>query len=238
MKNFISLSIILISSAAVAADPAAPKSTGAVEVDVEAVKEKYWAGGEKQELGVVQNRTYTKSRKLTLGVLGGITASDPFLSIYTLGFSTGYYFSEEWGIQVIGWKSLTKPSNALETLRDQGKDANTNNHYGYVGAEVAWSLMYGKLSLLRSSIVYYDFYLMAGGGMTWTETGNYITPHAGVGQRFYVSKKFSVKLDYRMMVFKENLVEKVITSKLGQSAGSRLNYSNSIVLGVDYLIDF
>src|SRR4051812_36371765 len=55
------------------------------QVNVENIKERYWARGNETELGVVQNRAYSKTNKLELGFLGGVAFSDPFLTLKYLG---------------------------------------------------------------------------------------------------------------------------------------------------------
>jgi hypothetical protein len=61
---------------------------------------------------------------------------------------------------------------------------------------------------------------------------------AGIGQKVYVGGRFAVRVDYRLLRYNENIVEKVITPRLGQIVGQRTNYSNSITLGASMLFDF
>src|SRR5438045_1608715 len=61
------------------AEETAPPQTGAAgaeEVKIEQIKQKYWAGGEEAQVGVVQNRTYSKAHKWSLGVEGGVAFND------------------------------------------------------------------------------------------------------------------------------------------------------------------
>ncbi|MEK6578820.1 MAG: hypothetical protein AABZ55_06305, partial [Bdellovibrionota bacterium] len=114
--------------AATAATDSAPAPEAPVEkVNVDAIKEKYWARGESSELGVVQNRLYSKEHKFEFGLLTGMTSTDPFLSVKTVGGHLGFHLSEYFGLQLIGWKSMTNPSSALTAFRDYtGGDTNYN----------------------------------------------------------------------------------------------------------------
>lgn len=206
-------------------------------VDVEGIKEKYWARGDESELGVVQNRLYTKERKFQLGAFGGILNSDPFLSVRSIGASFGFHFSEYLAVQLQGWKSFASPSSALKTFEStRGATTNTNNPKGYFGAEGALSLVYGKLSLFGQRILYYDLHLLGGLGASVTETGTYLTPHLGLGQQIYLSRSLALRLDYRLMAYGEDIKEKVIPTKIGQVVGHRTNWTNAVTLGVTYLI--
>lgn len=236
---FMSLTILL-SSNVFAQDKTqnkGKKNTGGAErVDVNIIKKKYWAKGDQAELGVVQNRIYTKNKKFQIGLLAGISYSDPFLSIKTGGFTFGYHFNEFWGVNLIAMKTVVSNSSALTTFEEnRGATANTNKPRYFVGAETTFSLLYGKLSVLGKSIIYYDFHLIGGLGLTDTESGKYMTPMAGLGQRFYLSRRISLRVDYRLMYYKETILEKEITTKLGQAVGDRGNFTNSITLGIDYL---
>lgn len=233
MKRSIALLALILtatSSAALAADDSE-------QVEVDAIKNKYWARGDESQVGVVQNRIYTKAKRFSVGVMGGTLISDPFLSTSTLGFNLGYATSETFGFAVVGFRSFAKASSALEQFEEfsHGGTANTNLPRWYIGGEAMASLMYGKLSLLGASIIHYDMHLSAGVGMTLTENGDYLTPSIGLGQRFYISKRASIRLDYRLMLYREEILEKVVPQKLGDSRGFRINMTNSVTIGFDFM---
>lgn len=245
LKQIIALTVLFIASEAVGAEgthitatpPAKPDDNGAAEqVDVDAIKQKYWARGEESELGVVQNRLYSKKEKLELGVFGGIISTDPFLTVKSAGGLIGYHLTEYWAVNVIGWKHFVEPSTALTTFEQTiGATTNNNRPTWYFGAEGMASILYGKLSVVGKSIIYYDFHLIGGLGVTGTESGKYFTPSVGLGQQVYLSKSISLRVDYRLMNYTEQIIEKVITPKLGQVVGERSNWSNSVTVGFDIL---
>lgn len=208
----------------------------AEQVSVDSIKEKYWARGNETELGVVQNRTFSKKGKLEFSSYLGAIYSDPFLDTKAVGFSIGYHFSEYLSAHLISLKDLVNPSSALNYFESKmGSTVNSNIPRYYVGLEGMGSIFYGKLSVLGKSIIYYDFYFLAGGGNTNTESGNYITPSIGFGQRFYLNKTFSVRLDYRLMYYHETVLEKVIPTLMGQSDGVRDNWNNTILFGISIM---
>jgi len=206
------------------------------QVNLDAIKEKYWARGDETELGVVQNRTYSKKGHFEFATFGGVAFSDPFLETKMLGGAFGYHFSEYIAAYLLGWKHFSSGSSALQTFEQtQGATANTNLPRFYLGAEGSASIFYGKLSVLGKAIIYYDFLMLGGVGVTDTESGRYVTPHLGIGQRYYLSKSASIRLDYRLQYYRETLLEKQITTRLGQSVGDRDNWSNTINLGIGFM---
>lgn len=207
----------------------------AQEVDVKNIRKRYWARGDKARIGVVQNRKFTKKNKFELGVFGGFVSSDPFLDNKGVGLRLGYHFSEFIGLNIFGFKDLVTDSAAAIAFAQntQGK-ANTNIPNYYVGAEGLFSFLYGKLSLLGAEIIYYDLYFALGGGLRDTETGQSLSGTAGLGQRFFVGSNISIRLDYRIIYFKENIPEKVVPQKAG-TLYPRTNVTHPIFLGVDFL---
>jgi outer membrane beta-barrel protein len=237
----------LMTTAALAADktktpaqnpaPAAAVNDGGAEkVNVENIKEKYWARGDESEMGVVQNRTYSKDRKWELGVFGGAILNDPFLNVNNYGLSLGYHFSEYFAVNALMWKANATGSAALKTFEEtKGGETNYNKPKSYTGGEAVGSFLYGKLSVAGKSIIYYDMHLLGGLGMTNTENGTYATPHVGVGQQVYLGKNVSLRLDYRLMYYHEDIKERVITAHLGETVGSRNNFSNVITIGASFM---
>jgi len=207
------------------------------QVNVDNIKERYWAHGNEAELGVVQNRTYSKTHKLELGLLGGVAFSDPFLNVKYIGIDLGYHLSEYVSLHLLSWQYSVAPSNALLTFQTaSGATTNTNFPSLYLGTELDASMIYGKLSVLGKSLLYYDLHLLGGAGVTRTETGNYVTPSLGIGQRFYLSKLTSLRVDYRLQYYNETLVEKQITTKLGLPVGARDNFNNTITFGFSFML--
>jgi outer membrane beta-barrel protein len=206
------------------------------KVEVDKLKKKYWS----QQAGneVVQDRLYTKAGKFEIGTYGGLFNTDPFLEIVTAGLSVGYHFDELFSLHLLGWKSWSRGSSALNTLETTStkSTANTNHQRGLLGAEFRASIVYGKLSLLGKMILYYDFYVNLGGGRLDSESGAIYAPFMGVGQQIYLSERISLKLDFKELWFKEDVLEKSTGSNKGKVATTRTNWSNTVYLGLAFLL--
>lgn len=233
------------------ADKPAAARNEAERVNVENIKEKYWARGDESELGVVQNRAYSKARKFELGVFTGTMVNDPFLNVKGLGGIVGYHFNEYFSLQFMGWKSYVTGSGAYEAFQQGIQESegvaavpSTNDPHFYYGGEAVGSILYGKLSVLGAAIIYYDMHIMGGLGLTATDTGRNFTQHIGIGQQIYLSKSVALRLDYRLMHYSELLVRKssaadqAASPTEGQAIGDRANWTNAITLGLDILFDF
>jgi outer membrane beta-barrel protein len=222
---------------------AAPAQPGeqAEEVEVEDIKKKYWAMGNKYEMGVVQDRLYPKRHRFEFNFGAGSLIGDPFLTMHTVGGSIGFHVSEFFSVHLIGWDALVTPSSALTTLQSQtGVTANTNDPKYYVGLEARGSLLYGKLSLVDSMILYFDTYFAAGGGRLASENCNSGVISVGVGEQIHITKIVSLNLEYNLMWYQEKILANSSSGSIvaGQDLGWRSNYSNLITLSVSTFVNF
>jgi outer membrane beta-barrel protein len=203
--------------------------------ELEKIKQRYWAQGNEKEMGVVQNRLYTKEGRVEVTLLGGFVTSDPFLNVRTVGGSLGYHFDETFSLHAFSWKDFTSGSAALTTLQEGGKKANTNRPFATAGMEARASLLYGKLSLVGRKILYYDMHAGAGVAVTRTENGTYPGPVLSIGQNIFLTNSLTFRVDYRLTAYREDIIEREITAKLGQNVGMRNNFSNALTFGFSWL---
>lgn len=213
---------------------AASKEVGE-SVEVDKIKEKYWAKGSDTEMGVIQSRLYSNAKKVEVGAFGGLISSDPFLSTKHLGGSAGYYFNDYFALHAVGWKSQATGSAALKTFEgDAGFTANTNKAKSFYGVQASGDFLYGKLSLLGQMIIYFDLHVRGGLGRTQTESGSYLTPFVGLGPQIHLNKRISLSFDYRLMRYQENIVGKAPGANYGKVVGNRVNYTDVISLGLTF----
>jgi outer membrane beta-barrel protein len=208
-------------------------------LDVDKIRRNYWNRGEENDTRVVQNRMYSTSHKFEFGIFGASLSGDPFLTSKSLGVSLGYHFTEYLGLFGNYWTTFTTGSSAEDFLeQSQHIAANTNMPRNYKGGEVMWSPVYGKLSLLGEIIIHYDMHVLGGLGMTGNETANQFTISGGIGQQVYVNRWMSIRFDYRLMRFDEDLVGKDPNkpASFGKVLLTRTNYTDVFALGLDFLL--
>jgi outer membrane beta-barrel protein len=225
-------SLILLLGAAIpdafANTPKEPQEPPSAEI--EQVTRKYWAQGEESELGVVQNRTYRKSKRITLDLLTGSLSTDPFLSVRTFGVALGWNLNEDWGIQAIAWKAVSTDSAAYESFRTQAPLASVDRNppLAFYGVQANRSILYGKTSLLGHSLLYVDVFLFGGAGINITRNGSLFAPFVGIGQKIHLSQNLSLHLDYRILRFSETLSGPGGTNQ-------RTNTTDSVSIGLGVL---
>ena len=223
-------------SAPAAAAAAAPSGT-AQKLDVNTLKQRYWNQGE-ANLRVVQNRMFTKAGRLNIEPLAGVYSNDPFLSSISYGGTLGFNFSETFAIQALYWRVSNKDSPAVQALVDAEEDAgapgfgpNYNPVKSVLGGELSFGLLYGKLSLLGASILHFDFFLLGGGGIVQANNGNSVAFWPGVGQQIYLAKWVALRVDYRMLIYSEQVKELNRPATLGKVLNTRTAFAGAFNLG-------
>ncbi len=226
--------VIMITLSGAQAFAGSKPKAEAEEIDLGKLTEKYWAEGKESELGVVQNRKYTTDRKIETSLIFGTLSTDPFLSVLRYGVTAGYHFNSYTSVHGIFWKNSVSGSNALHTFESEtGSTVNTNHPLSYYGAEVRQNFIYGKASFFGKAIIYVDLFVLAGMGITNTESGNSFTPTLGLGQKVYLNERMSLHLDYRIMTYRETILSKSPASA-GNRVGERTNQSDAVTLGLSF----
>lgn len=235
MKHFRVLSVGLLgvmlglglASVRALAEDSAPPEKGE-KLNVDAIKQKYWAKGSEAQMAVVQNRLYSKENRIELSLFGGTFSNDPFLTTKLVGGELGYHFSEYIGIHAFFWNLLPKKSSAASDFLKFAKiEANTNDPKAFYGTEMTASLLYGKLSLLGQSIIYYDMHLSFGAGMMDTDSGTYLAPVFGLGQEIYLNQWSALRVAYRLTYHSERLTG---------LANKRSVWTDAFQVGVSFFI--
>ncbi len=206
------------------------------KIDIDKLRNKYWAQGKDGDLAIIQNRQYSKAHRLELSLIGGFVSTDPFLSVRALGGSLSYYIKETWAIEAVGWKSFVSNSSANDSLQQVlGANVLLNRPQWFAGLGVWYIPIYGKLSLFENAILHFDLGLTAGVGFTGTDSGTDFTPYLGIGQRLYLTKSLSLKFEYKIMRYNEQVPKNVNPGSGISGTADRTNLSEAILLGVGFL---
>jgi outer membrane beta-barrel protein len=205
-------------------------------INVDTIKQNYWAKGNEDELHVVRNRLYSKAGRAEVGIYYGWTSTNPFLTVRNLVGTLGYHFNEYFGVNILAMRYLVSSSSALITFQQQtGATVSGNDPKNYLGGEVSLSPLYGKLSVMGKQIIYFDLHLLAGFGRTSTESGTYATPEVGIGQQIYLNSWLSLRGDYRLTYYDETVLVKPVASTGPVAAGTNGNYNNIVMVGLTAL---
>ncbi len=183
------------------------------KVDVTDLEKKYWASKD-TDFSVVQNRLYSKAGRFALTAQYGFLINDQWSDGPTFSGSLGYYFSERLGVEGHYQVTSSVDNKALSNLKSQAGTANHGKIKGYQGLSLNWVPFYAKMSILNSSIMYFDMAISPGIGVTTydqqREDGNITktspTVAVDITQSFFFSKYAAFRVDYKNRWFQEEVV--------------------------------
>lgn len=151
-----------------------------------------------EDVAVIQRRFLPKTGRFEFSPSGMITLNNPFFSNMGLGLRASYYFLEKHGLELQYFmlsNSSREVTKNLETKRNVRTESLVKPK-SYMGVAYKWNPIYGKMTLLNKTIVPFDLYFTAGGGMTNTqEDSGAPTVHVGTGQVFALNKMMAIKWD-------------------------------------------
>jgi outer membrane beta-barrel protein len=201
-----------------------------------------------KEIYVLQNRKFRKDGKVYIGGTLAKTVSGAFVDSYGGTVRGGYFFSEDWGIELAYGKNSGTESDTAKGVREQGAVPYYRKVDTYMGGMLMWSPFYSKINTFNK-VFYFDWMFGAGLANVTTldnrnkfDTGstsqNSLTSESNMGGiwntgfRFYITEGWSVRIDFTGLHYKANKASKVSGNTINTSStfsnydfGVGLNYT-------------
>lgn len=194
-------------------------------LNIDQLQQQYWKPKDK-EFRVIQNKIFTKRKRVELGAHLGIYQRAEFDESLTPGLFFGYHFDDEYAISSTAYYFINSRNNVTETVKNRnGIDVPYNEEVFYWDLALEWTPIYGKFSLLGQKVSHFDAYIAPSIGVIGTKS-TYDAPEAagdpeipnprdvnifptiglGLGQRFFLSKTMMIKLEYQINVYEDDEV--------------------------------
>jgi outer membrane beta-barrel protein len=178
----------------------------------------------KEPVTVLQNRYFLKQYRPEVGFSVGMIMDEAYLDTQTYGVRAGLFVNEWLGFEVQSLKTAVSDSDdrkALNRLKyrpitgggdatDAGgedvtvsPDPEVNAIHSMTDFNAIAAPFYGKLNLMNKAIIYTDLYVTAGMTRLETDQGDKNGMALGIGERFYIGKAWSVRIDFRDRIFTE-----------------------------------
>lgn len=163
------------------------------------------------EISVIQKRYLPKTGRFQL--FGGLTTvtNDPFFLTFGGVAKASYFFSETWGVELNYFGLTTSNRQGTDDLRSELNVTTENLVYSksYVGLDLMFVPIYGKMTWFNQKIVPFDLYFSGGLGTTATQSGeNAATLHLAAGQIFAISKAYAFRWDFSWNFFNATGIDK------------------------------
>jgi outer membrane beta-barrel protein len=180
----------------------------------------------KESVTVLQNRYFLKSFRPEAGLMVGGLLDEAYLETKTYGARSGLFLNEWLGIEVAVSKAIVRDSEdrkALRTLKYAplntsgdgvaagsnvqtivSPDPEVNAVHGMSDFSAIAAPFYGKLNFMNRFIIYTDLYGALGVSRVETDQGDKMAIAFGAGERFYIGKDWSLRVDFKNRSYNES----------------------------------
>jgi outer membrane beta-barrel protein len=183
-----------------------------------------------REISVIQKKYLPKTERFQLFAGLGMTTNSPWFLNMGVKLNLGYHFTESFGVELSTMFLTNSERQVSKEIRENNglqpeKFVNTKS---YVGADLMWVPIYGKLTMLNNRIIPFDMYFSAGMGSSSTNSqeGSVPTMHIGTGQIFAISKSMAFRWDYSWTSFQATPV----ADSLATASAPQKNSYNDLIL--------
>ena len=217
---------VMVAQSAWAADAKAPPVDGkddpAAGADAcvdENVKADLFA---KRRMRGARDRLFLQTNRHELTLRGGYYVSDLLDGTYVVGGAYAYHMTEDLAIEASGAYTRLASASGSELERTFVLLQNKSRRALLFDADLIWTPAHGKMRV-GGSIVHFDPYLAAGGGVVDSVLASDIAGNAGFGFRFFVGRAVAIRLDVRDHIYRQQLLaRKVLVNDLTTMLGVSL----------------
>lgn len=213
------------------------------KIDLQKLEDKYWSAKD-SEYGVIQNRTFSKSKKYFASLTYGPLINDPFAKAKATGFMLGYFLNEDFGIELCNLSYGSAQNDTVTAYETQFGGAKPD--YNLVKSAKTLSLsytpFYAKMAFMNIGIVYFDMGFNLGIGQTDYEIQKVNKDGAGVKsqanemqsstsyeigfiQQLYINRNVAFRLDIKNTYYQQSTKQYEIG--IGQPESARSTSSKS-----------
>lgn len=197
-----------------------------------------------EDMSSVKARNVTTDGRVEVGGYYGWALTEPIANVSKLGANIYYHTSEDaaWGVFVnknfSGLSTYAKQLNTQFTLdfdRAPKPDLTAMIDYNL-------KVFYGKMSLSKRLVLNTHLLGSLSGGVVKYQHKTYPAVAAGIGQKFYFTSQFSLRLDLRLFAHNAPIPFKPNALKVGTDPvpsyndfSERLTYTTVLDLGLSYI---
>lgn len=163
-----------------------------------------------KEISIIQKRFLPKTGRFQLFGGGTVLTNNPFFNTIGGVAKASYFLSETWGVELNYFGLTTSERQTTQELRDVQGVSTANLVYpkSFVGLDLMYIPVYGKMTWFNEKIIPFDLYFSAGYGTTSTQAGESAgTLHLATGQIFAISKAYAFRWDFSWNFFNAKAID-------------------------------
>jgi len=165
-------------------------------------------------------RNFVKSLRHELNLFGGVYASDMMGASPLAGASYTFHINEDFALEAGFAYTWLSASFSDPVERFTGYNLLESHHVFVYSGALLWHPFHGKFMFFRSGIPHFDFYLLAGVGITDSRSSKGLTYSFGAGIKIFTTSWMSVRVEVRDNIYVQQLLaSEAITNNLSLSLG-------------------
>lgn len=167
---------------------------------------------------VVQKRVIERDFRSELGISVGTVASggDSYYETSNLGLQYDFHLSSRWSMGLRYQMNFNKLTPEGKRIYDRAEAMAQANNTNYVVpdldqplstalATVSFYPLYGKVSWFESTVSYFDFYVMAGGGQIQLKNGASPLMTGGLGMGMWWNQYLTSRFEARYQTYEDQI---------------------------------
>ena len=182
------------------------------------------------DVAVIQKRYLPHTGRFEIFLGPTVVLNDAFFLNYGGNARFAYSFSERYSVEGVGTYLSINERQVTTDLREK-RGVLTKSFVTpqtYMGLDLKWSPVYGKMTWMNRRITPFDLYFSLGLGMTGTnQNTSEPTLHLGTGQAFAKTKGIAWRWDFSWNMF-------TATSSVDPGAGSALYHNLMLTFGCGF----
>ncbi|MBF0361392.1 MAG: outer membrane beta-barrel domain-containing protein [Oligoflexia bacterium] len=159
---------------------------------------------------VLQNRKFRKKSSLYIMGGGGFSPDETYLTSYNLQARAGYFFTEDFGLELLYGKNFGSENNDAKSVKSAGAIPFYRDVQSYYGGLLLWSPFYAKMNTFNT-IIYFDIIFGLGASKITEEnnknhldSGNTLTSKTienhtaflwNIASKIYLTQTYAFRID-------------------------------------------
>lgn len=154
---------------------------------------------------VIQRRPFLRRNRVELSPQLGTNINDSLVTMFVAGGNINYHITEVMAVGFNGGYSLGSETDLFDkVIEDYELFPEVSKIIWYANVHFQYAPIYGKFALFNTWIIPWDLYVLLGAGWTRTELEGHPTLSAGIGQRYFMNRWFTLNLELRDNIYNEN----------------------------------
>ena len=165
-------------------------------------------------------RNFQKSLRHEVGLFGGVYVSDLMGAAPLSGINYTFHINEDFGIEAGFAYAWLSSAFAQPVERFTGYDLLEDHAARMYTGSLVWHPFHGKFMAFRSAVPHFDWYFLAGAGITDSRNSEGLTYTVGTGFKIFCANWLSIRIEVRDHIHVQQLLaSEAVTNNLSLSLG-------------------